>query len=95
MDNTDLDRRLVKLESEQERMEKAMNQLILSTTRMGDMLELQRASLPKIERLNEEIMEMKLEHSNTKLVQKGFLWLAGIVGSSAVTIAMAFIFGGQ
>lgn len=91
----DIDRRLVKLESEQERMEKALNQLILSTTRMGDILETQRACIPKIEQLQHEIMEIKLDQANTKLVQKGFLWLAGIIGSSAVTIAMAFIFGGK
>lgn len=91
----DIDRRLVKLESEQERMEKALNQLILSTTRMGDILETQRACIPKIEQLQKEIMEIKLDQANTKLVQKGFLWLAGIIGSSAVTIAMAFIFGGK
>lgn len=46
----------------------------------------------KIEQLSDSMHEVQLGLSNAQLVQKGVLWLGGIIGSSAVVMAMAFVF---
>ena len=88
----DIDRRLDKLEREQEKMEDILQQLVLSTTRMGDLLESQKAALPKIEHLTEEMTSVKIQLSNAQLIQRGVMWLAGIIGSSAIVMAMTYLF---
>lgn len=88
-------RRIDRLEREHERLQHAVTDLVISTQRIGDLVEAQSKNTPKLDFLITEINAVKTELSNTKLVQKGFLWLAGIIGSSAITIAMAFVFGGR
>lgn len=94
MSDFDIDRRLNKLEREQEKMEDILSQLVLSTTRMGDLLEAQKAALPKIEHLTQELTEIKIQVSNAQLVQRGVIWLGGIIGSSAIVMAMTYVFRG-
>ena len=48
----------------------------------------------KLERLNEQVQDVKIGLSNAQLVQRGVLWLGGIIGSSAVVMAMTFLFKG-
>lgn len=48
----------------------------------------------KIEHLTESMHKVEMGLSNAQLVQKGVLWLGGIIGSSAVVMAMTFLFKG-
>ena len=88
----DIDRRLDRLEREQEKMEDVLQQLVLSTQRMGDLLEAQKKCLPKIEALTEEMTSVKIQLSNAQLIQRGVVWLAGIIGSSAIVMTMTYLF---
>ena len=90
----DLDRRISRIEREQERMEEVLRELVLSTTRIGDLLEQQRAMAPKIDTLSQQVHSLQISVSNAQLVQKGVVWLGGIIGSSAVVMAMSFLFRG-
>lgn len=92
MAEDDVLRRLDRLESEQDKMEEVLQQLVLSTQRMGDLLEAQRACLPKIERLANELVDVKIDLSNSRLVQKGVVWLGSIVASTAIVMALTFLF---
>ncbi len=85
----DIDRRLDRLEREQEKMEDVLQQLVLST---GDLLEAQKKCLPKIEALTEEMTSVKIQLSNAQLIQRGVVWLAGIIGSSAIVMTMTYLF---
>jgi len=88
----DLDRRISRIEREQERMEEVLRELVLSTTRIGDLLEQQRAMSPKIDALTNQVHDLQISVSNAQLVQRGVVWLGGIIGSSAVVMAMSFLF---
>ena len=88
----ELDRRISRIEREQERMEEVLRELVLSTTRIGDLLEQQRAVTPKIDKLSGQVQELQISVSNAQLVQRGVVWLGGIIGSSAVVMAMSFLF---
>ena len=92
MAENDVLRRLDRLEHEQDKMEEVLQQLVLSTQRMGDLLEAQKNVLPKIEVLGRELVDIKIELSNAQLIQKGVVWLGGIVASSAIVMALAFVF---
>lgn len=92
MSEDDVLRRLDKLEKEQDKMEDVLQQLVLSTQRMGDLLEAQKTCLPKIEQLTNELVQVKIDLSNAQLIQKGVVWLGGIVASSAIVMALTFIF---
>lgn len=92
MAEDDVLRRLDRLENEQDKMADALQQLVLSTQRMGDLLEAQKACLPRIEKLSEELVKVKIDLSNSQLVQRGVVWLGGIVASSAIVMALTFIF---
>ena len=48
----------------------------------------------KLDSVTTAIHEIQIGLSNAQLVQKGVLWLAGIIGSSAVVMAMTFLFKG-
>ncbi len=92
MAEEDVLRRLDRLEHEQDKTEEILQQLVLSTQRMGDLLESQKACIPKIERLANELVGVKIDLSNSQLVQKGVVWLGGIVASSAIVMALTFLF---
>ena len=92
MSEDDVLRRLDRLEFEQDKMEEVLQQLVLSTQRIGDLLEAQKLCLPKIERLAGELVNVKIDLSNAQLIQKGVVWLGGIIASSAVVMALTFIF---
>lgn len=94
MSEEDIHRRLGRLEKEQDKMEEVLQQLVLSTQRMGDLLEVQKDYLPKIEALSKEMVTIKIQLSNAQLVQRGVMWLGGIIGSSAVVMGMTYFFGG-
>ncbi len=94
MSEEDIHRRLGRLEKEQDKMEEVLQSLVLSTQRMGDLLESQKNCLPKIESLTEDLHKVQIQVSNAQLVQRGVTWLAGIVASSAIVMAMAYIFKG-
>ena len=92
MSEEDIHRRLGRLEKEQDKMEETLQALVLSTQRMGDLLEAQKAALPKLENLTEEMTSIKIQLSNAQLIQRGVMWLAGIIGSSAIVMAMTYLF---
>lgn len=92
MAEDDILRRLDRLETEQDKTEEVLQQLVLSTQRMGDLLESQKICLPRIEKLSEELVKVKIDLSNSQLVQRGVVWLGGIVASSAIVMALAFVF---
>lgn len=92
MAEDDVLRRLDRLESEQDKMEEVLQQLVLSTQRMGDLLESQKICLPKIDKLSGELVNVKIDLSNAQLIQRGVVWLGGIVASSALVMALSFIF---
>ena len=92
MSEDDVLRRLDRLEFEQDKMEEVLQQLVLSTQRIGDLLEAQKLCLPKIDRLASELVNVKIDLSNAQLIQKGVVWLGGIIASSAVVMALTFIF---
>jgi hypothetical protein len=92
MAEEDVLRRLDRLENEQDKMEMALQQLVLSTQRIGDLLESQKGCLPRIEKLTAELVTMKIELSNSQLIQRGVVWLGGIVASSAIIMALTFVF---
>lgn len=92
MAEDDVLRRLDRLEYEQDKMEEALQKLVLSTQRMGDLLESHMVCLPKIEKLSLELVGVQIELSNSQLIQKGVVWLGGIVASSAIVMALAFVF---
>lgn len=92
MAEDDVLRRLDRLEHEQDKMEEILQQLVLSTQRMGDLLESQKTCIPKIEQLASELVNVKIDLSNAQLIQKGVVWLGGIVASSAIVMALTFIF---
>lgn len=91
----DATRRLDRLERDQDRVQKSVTELIISTQRIGDLVQAQNQALPRLEAITSDIGVLKTEISNTKLVQRGFIWLAGIIGSSAVAMVMAFLFGSR
>lgn len=88
-----LQRRLDRLERETEKANSEITQLIISTQRMADLIEVQTKNQPKLDRLITQVHNLEMGLSNAQLVQRGVVWLAGIVGSSAVAMAMAFLFG--
>lgn len=92
MAEDDVLRRLDRLEHEQDKMEEVLQQLVLSTQRMGDLLESQKICLPKIDKLTNELVNVKIDLSNAQLIQRGVVWLAGIVASSAIVMAITFVF---
>lgn len=88
----DYGRRLDKIEREQEKMEEAVQQLILSTTRIGDLMEAQKSYLPKLDALQQTVHEQEVRLSNAQLVQRAVVWVGSIVGSSAVVMALSYLF---
>ena len=80
----ELDRRISRIEREQERMEEVLRELVLSTTRIGDLLEQQRAVTPKIDKLSGQVQELQISVSNAQLVQRGVVWLGGIIDRKSV-----------
>lgn len=92
-DEIHIETRLTRLERDAEKASDEIRQLIISTQRMADLLEAQARNTPKLDLLLSKVHDLELGLSNAQLVQKGVVWLAGIVGSSAVAMAMAYIFG--
>lgn len=92
-DEFHIENRLTRLERDAEKASDEIRQLIISTQRMADLLEAQARNTPKLDLLLSKVHDLELGLSNAQLVQKGVVWLAGIVGSSAVAMAMAYIFG--
>ena len=92
-DDFHIENRLTRLERDAEKASDEIRQLIISTQRMADLLEAQARNTPKLDLLLSKVHDLELGLSNAQLVQKGVVWLAGIVGSSAVAMAMAYIFG--
>jgi len=92
MAEDDVLRRLDRLEYEQDKTAEALQQLVLSTQRMGDLLESQKICLPKIDKLTSDLVGVKIDLSNSQLIQKGIVWLGGIVASSAIVMALTFVF---
>lgn len=89
-----LDRRLTNLEAKHEKMADALSELLVSTSRIGELLEQQKACLPRIEEQQRQINALQISVSNAQLVQRGVIWLGGLVGSSAVIMAMTYLFKG-
>ena len=92
MSESDVLRRLDRLEYEQDKMEEVLQQLVLSTQRIGDLLELQKDSLPKIATVASALVDIRIELSNAQLIQKGVIWLGGIISSSAVVMTLTYVF---
>ena len=92
-DEFHIENRLTRLERDAEKASDEIRQLIISAQRMADLLEAQARNTPKLDALLSKVHDLELGLSNAQLVQKGVVWLAGIVGSSAVAMAMAYIFG--
>lgn len=49
----------------------------------------------KLERVSEDLNVVKMGLSNAQLVQRGVLWLGGIIGSSAIAMLTTLILGGS
>jgi len=85
----ELDRRIGRLETEQTKMQDTLNELVLSTQRIGDLLEAQKMITPKVESHNEQLHSLELRLSNAQLVQKGFLWVGSLLATSTVAMLIA------
>lgn len=91
----DIDRRLTKIESEQDKMEETLQTLVLSTQRMADVLENQKEMFPQIAELTRKVHKLEISMSNAALIQRGVVWLGSIIGSSGVIMALSFLFGAK
>lgn len=90
----DLNRRIERLELKHDSTDQAIKELVISTNRMGDLLEAQKGYLPKIEKLIERVTLLEIAASNANLVQRAFVWGAGTIGASAIIMAMTYVFRG-
>jgi len=90
----EITRRMDRLEREHDDIKDSLNKLVLSTQRMADLLETQKTLAPKIEDLTSKVHALEIVTSNANLVQRAFVWGAGIIGGSAIVMAMTFLFRG-
>lgn len=49
----------------------------------------------RLDQLSESVHQLNVGLSNAQLIQKGVLWLGGVLGGSACVMAMTFLFGGS
>lgn len=90
----DINRRIERLEREHDTINTTLQKLVISTNRMADLLESQKALSPKLDALTDRVARLEIQASNANLVQRAFVWGAGVIGGSAIIMAMTFVFRG-
>ena len=77
-------RRLARLELSEEKLEKRLTHMADILSRLSQLVEIHATIAP-------EVQQMRIDLSNAKLVQKGYIWVTGVVSSSAIAIALTFL----
>lgn len=83
----DILRRLSRLEDSDDRMKEALQQLIVQTTRTGQLVE-------QLARLEPTVRELELKANNNGLILSAIKWLALTFVGSAMTILVTAYFKG-
>jgi len=83
-EQAEVKRRLVRLEDSDVKREERLAQLSELITSLAQLVELHSALAP-------EVQQMKIDLSNAKLIQKGYIWVTGVVASSSVAIVLTFL----
>lgn len=84
----DYERRIRRLEEEDQKKQDILGQLVTNTAVMNATLDfLSRQLMPKVQSLEVEL-------SNALLVIRAIKWLAMATGGSAVLMILAYLFGG-
>ena len=84
MSNPDLNRRIELLENSNSELNNKIGHLLESTARLTQMVEIHANLAP-------EVHQLRVDLSNAKLIQKGFVWVTGVVATSGISIAVTFI----
>lgn len=84
----DYERRIRRLEEEDQKKQDVLGQLVTNTAVMNATLDfLSKQLMP-------EVQVLKIELSNALLVIRAIKWLAMATGGSAVLMILAYLFGG-
>jgi hypothetical protein len=81
---SDLGRRLDRLEKADDKIHEKLNKLSELIVQQSQLVEIHSNLAP-------EVQQLRIDLSNAKLVQKGFIWVVGATGTSAIAIALAFL----
>lgn len=84
----DYERRIRRLEEEDQKKQDILGQLVTNTAVMNATLDL------LSNQLMPEVQVLKIELSNALLVIKAIKWLAMTAGGSSVLMILAYLFGG-
>jgi len=80
----DLNRRLERLELADDKIYEKINQLSELIIRQSQLVEIQSNLAP-------EVQQLRIDLSNAKLIQRGFVWVVGATGTSGIAITMTFL----
>jgi len=80
----DLNRRLERLEQADDKIYEKLNQLSELIIRQSQLVEIQSNLAP-------EVQQLRIDLSNAKLIQRGFVWVVGATGTSGIAITMTFL----
>jgi len=80
----DLNRRLERLELADDKIYEKLNQLSELIIRQSQLVEIQSNLAP-------EVQQLRIDLSNAKLIQRGFVWVVGATGTSGIAITMTFL----
>jgi len=83
-EGNDLNRRLERLEMADDKIYEKLNQLSELIIRQSQLVEIQSNLAP-------EVQQLRIDLSNAKLIQRGFVWVVGATGTSGIAITMTFL----
>lgn len=83
----DMMRRIAKLEDADTEMNKALTQLIISTTTMSE-------ALSRLSEIAPRVTKLEVEMSNNKVISGAAKWLAGTFTASLIVMALSYLFRG-
>lgn len=85
-DSEEINRRLERLETRDEKMEATLQQLVISTNRLIDLAQDQKDIIPKVHKL-------EIEVEKNKQVITAVKWLGVTIAGFAIVQALTFLFG--
>jgi len=83
-EGSDLRRRLDRLEAADDKIHEKLNKLSELIVRQSQLVEIHSNLAP-------EVQQLRIDLSNAKLIQRGFVWVVGATGTSGIAITMTFL----
>lgn len=84
----DFDRRITRLERREEAQSEALQELLVSSRHVNEVLVEMREALPRLRTLEHQIATISTVMSIIK-------WVSATVGATAIAMVLAFVFGTQ